>query len=81
MNPQLALLIIKLLDIVAAGVRLAPDLRRRKDEYVRQIEKMIEEDRGPTDAELDVLLRESEQLTMAIKAEKIIRDHRDDTAD
>ncbi|MEE8551588.1 MAG: hypothetical protein V3T08_10085 [Gemmatimonadota bacterium] len=81
MSPEVALLVIKLLDVVAAGVRLAPDILRRKDEYVRQIEAMIREDRGPTNAELNALLRESDQLTQAIKAEKVLRAHRNDTAD
>ena len=73
-SPEVALLIIKLLDIVAAGVRLAPELRRRKEEYVRQIEVMIQEERGPTNEEFDRLLAESKQLTDAIKAEKDRRD-------
>jgi len=68
MNPQVALLVLKVLDIVIAGVRLAPEIRRKKELYITQIELMIREDRGPTDAEMDALLAEGDVLTEALIA-------------
>ena len=67
MDPAIALLILKLIDLVAAGLELAPELLARKAKYVSQIETMIREGRGPTDAEMDELLKESEDITAAVK--------------
>jgi len=68
MSPQVALLILKTIDLLAAGMELLPDIRARKDAYVAQIKTMIEEDRGPSDEEMNALLAEGDELTDAIKA-------------
>lgn len=73
MDPQTALLFLRLLDLVAAAVELAPDLLARKEAYVAQIEVMIREGRGPTDAEMDALLAEGDDITTAIRAERAAR--------
>ncbi len=68
MDPATALLIVRLIDLVAAGVELASELTARKDEMIRRIETMIAEDRGPTDAEMDELIAESDAVTAEIRA-------------
>lgn len=73
MDPTVALLIIKVLDLIASGLELAPELAARKDRYLTMIRAMIEEDRGPTDAEWDELLAESDSITDQIRR---IRDAR-----
>lgn len=73
MDPAVALLIIKLIDLVAAGVELAPELLARKDAYIAKIEAMIREGRGPTDEEMDELLNESSEITAAVIAQRNFR--------
>lgn len=67
MDPAIALLIVKLVDLIAAGLELAPELIARKNEMVRKIETMIAEGRGPSDAEMDELLAESDAVTAEIR--------------
>lgn len=67
MNPQVVLLLLKTIDIVSAGLKLLPELLERKDRYIEQIKKMIEEDRGPSDDEMDALLKEGDDLTELIR--------------
>ena len=66
MSPEVALLILKVLNILGAGLRLAPELRARKAEYVAQIETMIREDRGPSDDEIGALLEEGDEISRMI---------------
>ena len=73
MDPAIVLLILRLIDLVAAGLELAPELFARKAKYVAQIEAMIREGRGPSDAEMDELLAESASITEAIKAARTSR--------
>jgi hypothetical protein len=68
MDPAIALLMLRLIDLVAAGLELAPELIARKAEYVAKIEAMLAEDRGPNDEEMDELLAESAALTAAVAA-------------
>ncbi len=67
MSPEVALLILKVLSILGAGLKLAPELRARKDAYILQIETMIREDRGPSDEEIDTLLAEGDELSEMIR--------------
>ncbi len=73
MDPSLALLLLRLIDLVAAGLELAPELLARKAKYVVQIETMIREGRGPSDAEMDELLAESDSITEALKQAVALR--------
>lgn len=73
MSPGVALIILKLIDLLAAGLKLTPELRRQKETYISQIRKMIEEDRGPTDEELEALIAEGDYLTNLIRAERVAR--------
>ena len=73
MDPAIALLMLRLIDLVAAGLELAPELLARKARYVADIENMIREGRGPNDEEMDALLLESENITRAIQAAKTFR--------
>lgn len=70
---EVALLILKILGVVIAGTKLAPELRRRKEEYIAKIEVMIKEGRGPTEEELTALLTESDDLTLALRAQRTAR--------
>ena len=81
MNPQVALLILKVLGIVGAGLKLAPELKQRKDEYIAQIEAMVQEGRGPTQDEIGALLAEGEALSAAISEERDTRYSRTDFVD
>lgn len=67
MSPEVALLILKVLDILGAGLKLAPELRGRKAAYLEQIESMIREGRGPSDDEISALLDEGDELTAQIR--------------
>ena len=67
MDPALALLMLRLIDLVAAGLELAPELLARKAKYIARIETMIRENRGPNDLEMDELLAESDGITEALR--------------
>ncbi len=73
MSPEVALLILKVLSIVGAGQKLAPELKRKQAEYIAQIELMVREGRGPSDAELNALIAEGDELTAAIVAARDAR--------
>lgn len=67
MNAQTALLIVRVLDILIAGLDLVPALRERASASTARIRRMIEEDRAPTDAEWAELLAETDELTAAVR--------------
>lgn len=67
MDPRTVLLFLKLIDLVAAGLELAPDLMARKDAYVRQIEGMVKEGRSPSNDEMAELIAESDDITDQIR--------------
>jgi len=69
LTPATALLLLRLIGVLGAGIRLVPQLRQRRDELTARIEQMIREDRDPTNEEIDVLLSESDWLTNEIAAE------------
>ncbi len=73
MDPAIALLMLKLIDLVAAGLELAPELVARKAQYIAKIEAMLAEDRGPNDAEMDELIAESKAITDAVIAARLAR--------
>lgn len=68
MNPATALLILRVLDMLVAGLELAPALKRRASGATARIKVMIEEDRDPTPEEWDELLVETDNLTDSIRA-------------
>jgi hypothetical protein len=70
---EVALLILKVLGFAIAAMKLTPDLRRRKEAYIAQIEVMVKEGRGPTEEELAALMSESDDLTLAIRAQRTAR--------
>lgn len=46
---------------------LAPEMAARKDKYLGMIRTMVEEDRGPTNAESPELLDDSDDVTEEIR--------------
>lgn len=68
MTPETALLILKVLEILSAGLRLAPELDRQRSIYLEQIEQMIRDERGPNPEEFKALLAEGDALTAEILA-------------
>lgn len=68
MNPQTALLLMKVLGLVIAGVKMSREVRERYERYSAKVQQMIEEDRGPTEEEMAELLSESDDLTARIEA-------------
>lgn len=68
MTPETALLILKVLGVVSAGLRLAPELQRQRDLYISQIEEMIRAGRDPSGVEFDALIAEGDMLTASILA-------------
>lgn len=76
MDPAIALLILKVVDLIAAGLELAPELLARKEEYVRKIEAMIAEGRGPSVEEMDELMSEGDDITSRIRAALAAKRHR-----
>lgn len=70
MSPEVALLILRILNMLAAGLRLSHELREEYEGYTAKVRTMIEEGRGPTVAELDELLAKSDTLTERIRAAK-----------
>ncbi len=69
MNPEVALLMLKVLEMISAGMKLAPKLRADKERHLAAIERMIREDRGPSDEEYAELAIEGSRLTDAIRVE------------
>ena len=67
MNPKVLVLILKVLQVFGAALKLAPELQRRKAAYLKQIEQMIAEGRGPSDEEVDALLAEGDEITAALE--------------
>lgn len=74
MSRETALLLVKVLEIVAAGVALAPTLRRRVDRYTGRVRLMIEEGRDPTPEEWRELLAESDDVSKRIRAAREARE-------
>lgn len=68
MNPATALLILKVIDLLAAGTQLFGEDKERYDRLTGKIRVMVEENRGPTDEEFDELLDESDALTERLRA-------------
>lgn len=66
MGSEVALLILQVLKIVSAGLNLTPELSRSKDKYLTQIEALILEDRGPTEAEYRIMMAEGKGLSKRI---------------
>ncbi len=67
MGPETILLIIKLIDLVATGLALIPEVRARYEEGSAKLRAILEEGREPTPEEFLELLAESDQLTQAIR--------------
>lgn len=60
MNP---VLILKLLDLIILGVKIAPSVKAAYEEHRAQIQKMIDEEREPTQEEWDGLLKSIQDNT------------------
>ncbi len=67
MSPATILMLIKLLDLVVAGIALIPEIRARYEKNSAKLRAMIEEGREPTAEEFNELLAESDQLTQAMR--------------
>ncbi len=67
MGIETILLLIKLIDLVATGLALIPEVRARYEEGSAKLRAILEEGREPTPAEFAELLAETDQLTQAIR--------------
>ena len=67
MGPETILLIIKLIDLVATGLALIPEIRERYEKGSAKLRAILEEGREPTPAEFAELLAETDELTQAIR--------------
>ena len=73
MNAQTALLMLRMLNMLASGIQMTRQLRADYEGYSATIQTMIEEDRGPTDAEIAELLATSDALTERLRAARDAR--------
>ena len=68
MNPAIVMLVLKLIDLIAAGLLLIGEDKERYERLSESIRKMVEEGRDPTPEEEAKLAAESEALTARILA-------------
>ena len=69
MNPATVLMILQLIDITATALDAIPEARARYQKTSAKIKEFVAEGRDPTPEELNEILRESSDLTAAIRAE------------
>ena len=67
MNQNTILLILKLVDIVAAGLQLYGEDKERYTRYAGLIKDMIRENREPTGEEFSEMMDEGRDLTQRLK--------------
>ena len=67
MDPAVALLLVRVIDMIAGAIELVPEISERKAKYLGMIRQMVEEDRGPNDAEYSELFRDSDEVTAQIR--------------
>ena len=65
MNPTTAALILKLIDILALGVAMAPQIRADYEATKAKIAKWVEEGRDPTPEEHAEINKQIDDLTAA----------------
>lgn len=65
---EILLLVVKGLEILSAGIRLAPELDARRDQTLEAIRGMIREGREPSPEEFEALVIESDALTEEIRS-------------
>jgi len=66
-NAAVMLLVLKLIDIVALGLRIGPAAKERYDALKAEIETMVREGRDPTEEEYATMMAETESLHKAIQ--------------
>lgn len=74
MNPATALLILRMVDLLAAGLQFTGESRARYDRLSAKVKTMIEEGRDPTEQEFDELFAESDALTERLRAARAAKD-------
>lgn len=62
MTPSTTLLVLRMLDLVAAAAIMAPELRARYKSLQSKVETMVKEGRDPTQEEWAELDAETEKL-------------------
>jgi hypothetical protein len=67
MNPRTAQLILRLLDMIALGASLAPEIMARYRDTSAKVRTMVEEGRDPTQDEWGELDAETEDLFRKIQ--------------
>lgn len=67
MNPQTALLILKILDLLSTAVLTARELREEYDALSGKLREMVESGRNPTDDEFDQLSRDTDSLVSKLR--------------
>jgi len=65
---EILLLVVKGLEILSAGIRLAPELDARRDRTLEAIREMVREGREPSPEEFEALVAESDALTEEIRS-------------
>ena len=66
MAPSTALLVLRLVDLLAMGVQLAPEIRARFDDASARVKRMVEEGRDPTPEEWAEIDAETDASIAAI---------------
>ena len=66
MTPNTILMVLKLIDLVAMGAQMIPEVKARVDRYSAKIKQMVEEGRDPTPEEWAVLDGETDALMARI---------------
>lgn len=68
MNAKSLMAILRLVDLLAAGLQLAPEVKARFDASSEKVKQMVAEGRDPTPEEWDALNAETEELMSQIAA-------------
>jgi len=68
MNPATALLLIRVLDLLAFAVLKGPEVKARYDRAITKIRELIEQEREPTSEEFAEVLAESGAATERLRA-------------
>ena len=68
MSPAVALLLVRVIDLVATGIELVPELSERKRRYLEIIKACVNEDRDPNQEEWDFVLADVDSVTDELRA-------------
>ena len=67
MSETTLLLILRILDLLALGLKLAPELQARYNRLTGRLKLMVQEGRNPTEQEFAEILDETDDLSKRIQ--------------